>query len=112
MRPLHKPLLPVALLSSCLLIAGCAGAGSSINAPEFRDKTMSAQQAGGTIVIGSSTRTDVTAALGTANVVKFDSGYEVWVYRSTSGASAEEFVILFSPNGTVKKTRIRRAVAG
>jgi hypothetical protein len=75
----------------------------------------------------------VAAALGEALVIKFESGYEVWVYRlarnshptATTGRRAErgrventtrgmsaEFVILFSPSGLVAKTRFRPAPEG
>ena len=53
-------------------------------------------------------------ALGAATVINFDSGYEVWVYRAKSRGPAEnkaEFVILFAPDGVVKKTRLRPAYA-
>jgi hypothetical protein len=68
---------------------------------------MTAQEAARTIVAGSSTKPDVRAQLGPANVISFDSGFEVWVY-SAPGA---EFVILFTPAGIVKKTRTRRTPA-
>ena len=45
-------------------------------------------------------------------MVKFDSGFEVWVYRNKSPetkAAPGEFVILFAPSGVVKKTRLRPA---
>ena len=52
------------------------------------------------------------AALGAATVINFDSGYEVWVYRAKSRGAAEntaEFVVLFTPDGVVKKSRLRPA---
>ena len=54
------------------------------------------------------------AALGAATVITFDSGYEVWVYRAKSRQPAEakaEFLILFSPDGVVRKTRLRPTYA-
>ncbi|MBI2725249.1 MAG: hypothetical protein HYX42_03260 [Polaromonas sp.] len=100
------------------LLAGCAGGsglfGSTEVTPPFRDPGMSMQAAKNLIVIGQTTRADVTAALGNATIVKFDSGYEVWVYRAGSreqSAGKTEFVILFAPSGVVKKTRIRPAYA-
>lgn len=71
---------------------------------------MSMQSAKDTIILGQATKADVMAVLGRATVVKFDSGYEVWVYRSKSSettAANAEFVLLFAPSGIVKKTRIR-----
>ena len=101
----------------CVLwIAGCAGTSGMFNAddapPPFRDQRMSMQNASDAIVLGRSNQADVTAALGPATVVRFDSGYEVWAYRgktSKAAAPGEEFVILFAPSGIVKKTRIRPA---
>ena len=68
------------------------------------------------LTAGKSTRDDVIAALGKTTVVKFDSGFEVWVYRTkgsektTPGEAAPgrtELVVLFAPSGVVTKTRIR-----
>ena len=108
----HQFILFVGVMACCLWMAGCAGGPSTNNAPEFRDKTMSAQQASGAVAIGSSTKANVIAALGPANVVKFDTGYEVWVYRAGTGPASSEFVILFSPDGIARKTRIRPAYQG
>ena len=67
-------------------------------------------------------KADVLAALGPATVVRFDSGYEVWLYRlvETSsrknqdeppnrdrGGQPSELVMLFNPSGSVSKVRIR-----
>ncbi|WP_156955370.1 hypothetical protein [Polaromonas glacialis] len=70
------------------------------------------QTASEAVAIGTSSKQEVMAALGPATVVRFDSGYEVWVYRKNplrSEAANAEFVILFAPSGIVKKTRIRPA---
>ena len=70
----------------CFWLAGCAGPaglfGSDARAAPFRDPGMSMQSAKDLVVIGEATRADVMAALGPATVVKFDSGFEVWVYRA------------------------------
>lgn len=115
----RKHLLPMGLVfAGYLWLAGCAGPSGFFNsqdAPPFRDPNMSMQNARDTIVSGRSTKADVMAALGSATVVKFDSGFEVWVYRPKSARAAAatsgtaEFVILFAPSGVVKKTRIRPA---
>ena len=97
----------------CLWLAGCAGPGLFAGgpaAPPFSNPTMSMQNASDSITVGKSSKADVMAALGVATVIKFDSGYEVWVYRAKSREPAEakaEFVILFSPDGVVRKTRLR-----
>ena len=99
----------------CLWLAACAGPGlfsSSNDAPPFSNPAISMQNASDSIVIGKSSKTDVMAALGAATMINFDSKYEVWVYREISRKPAEakaEFVILFSLDGVVKKTRLRPA---
>jgi len=63
------------------------------------------------IVVGKSSKADVTAAFGNAAVVRFDSGFEVWAYRlpgkEKAAAGNTEFVILFDPAGIVTKIRSR-----
>jgi hypothetical protein len=69
---------------------------------------------GDAIVTSKTSRAEVIAALETATVINFDSGFEVWVYRTGSRAPAEakaECVILFPPGGIVKKTGLRPAHA-
>lgn len=104
------------MLATCLWLAGCAGPfyfsnANSKNQP-FRDPQMSMQTAMEAVAIGQSSKEDVMAALGPGTVVRFDSAYEVWVYRKNplrSEAANAEFVVLFTPSGIVKKTRIRLA---
>lgn len=97
---------------------GCAGSGgySAIESdgPILRDKTMSVERAQSSLVIGQTTKADTLAALGPATVITFDSGYEVWAYRtaptrSSSRDANAELVILFAPAGVVHKSRIRPA---
>ena len=101
----------------CLWQAACAGPGlfsSSNDAPPFGNPAMTMQSASDSITIGKTSKADVMATLGTATVINFDSGYEVWVYRAKSREPAEakaEFVILFSPDGVVRKTRVRPGFA-
>ena len=97
----------------CLWLAGCAGPGllgGGPDAPPFSNPTLTMQSASDSVTIGKSSKADVMATLGTATVINFDSGYEVWAYRAKSREPAEakaEFVILFSPDGVVRKTRLR-----
>lgn len=120
--PAGKQLSSGLALALCLWLAGCAGAFlENGNAkPPFRDPTMTMENARERVVPGQSTKADVTAALGQATVVRFDSGFEVWVYRdyasgsparASSAQGGAEFVILFAPSGVVKKTRIRPPAA-
>ena len=104
------------VLAACLWLAGCAGPfgfpGMGGATTPFRDPGLTMQTASEAVAIGTSSKQDVMAALGPATVVRFDSGYEVWVYRKNplrSEAANAEFVILFAPSGIVKKTRIRPA---
>jgi hypothetical protein len=102
-----------ALSVACALLCGCAGgAAVSENGPGMmRAGGPSPQAASQSIAMGRSTKAEVAAALGKAAVVRFDSGYEVWVYRwpgpDRASRSATELVVLFDPSGTVKKTRVR-----
>jgi hypothetical protein len=92
-----------------LVLAGCAAAPEETR-PPFRDSQLSMQGAQSMVVAGTSTKADVSAALGPAAVVRFDSGYEVWAYREKppkSETPGAELVILFAPSGIVQKTRIR-----
>jgi transcription elongation factor len=101
--------------ASCLWLAGCAGPGlfnAGPDTPAFSNPAVSMQNAGDAIVIGKTSKAEVMAALGAATVINFDSGFEVWVYRAGSRAPAgtkAEYVVLFSPDGIVKKTRLRPA---
>jgi hypothetical protein len=54
------------------------------------------------------TRADVLAALGEGAAVRFDSGYEVRVYRydEAQPPDKKEFVLLIDPAGRVAKTRV------
>lgn len=116
----RKPGLCIELvLVSCCWLAGCAGYGeffpSEDTKPVFITKSMSVQEAQDAVITGKSTKADVRATLGAATVIRFDSGHEVWVYRgkpARAPATGAEFVILFTPAGTVKKTRIRPAYDG
>ena len=112
-----KQLVCTGLVFVCLGLAGCAGSSgffsSDTRAPPFRDPTMTMQNARDAIAVGAATKADVIAALGPATAVKFDSGFEVWVYGAKSSSEAAtseaEFVILFAPSGVVTKTRLRPA---
>ena len=78
----------------------------------LRDKTMSVEKAQSALVTGKTTKAEALAALGPAAVVAFDSGFEVWAYRSRQGRNRDanaELVVLFTPAGVVQKSRIRPA---
>lgn len=99
---------------ACVWFGGCAGSfvlsGSEKVTAPFLDPAMSMQTAKDTVAIDKTTKAELIGALGPATVVKFDSGFEVWIYRARSAdktAALAEFVVLVAPSGVVKKTRIR-----
>ncbi|MGZ5194476.1 MAG: hypothetical protein ACXWJM_03870 [Ramlibacter sp.] len=94
------------------MTAGCAGPGAPPPGAEpAKAAVMPPQAAQSLVVVGRSTKAVVEAALGRADTVRFDSGWDVWAYRwrgeqrTTRGDT--ELVILFGPDGIVRKTRIR-----
>jgi hypothetical protein len=121
-------------LAGC--IAGCASPPAvppSAVVAQAQTRLVAADRMKDAVAIGRSTRADVVAALGETLVIRFDTGYEVWVYRLAKDARAQgvtarrgptpsadkakpdasgEFVILFAPSGLVAKTRIRPAPPG
>ena len=108
----------IRLACNCTLalwLVGCANVfrAPTPERPPFRDASLSIQAANDTITLGKTTQSDVLATLGPATVVKFDSGFEVWVYRAHTSRPADaeeapaEFVILFTPQGIASKKRLR-----
>jgi hypothetical protein len=105
------------VLALAVCIAGCATRAPTTTsevATARRAALVAPERAADAVMIGESTRADVIAALGKALTLRFDSGYEVWVYRhgrqrNARDATAAEFVILFAPSGVVEKTRFRPA---
>ena len=96
---------------AALVLTGCAGLNAPA-APPFRNPALTLPSAQALVVPGQSTRRDVADALGPATVVTFDSGFEVWAYRTHrpgDASATNELVILFGPSGTVRKTRLRVA---
>ena len=95
----------------CTALAGCAGLGAPQRSPQaVQSQLQQADEARAKVAPGNSTRADVQAALGKPIAVPFASGWEAWVYRwgdAAHAASATELVILFSPDGLVKKARVR-----
>ena len=98
----------------CAGLAGCMSLSGNPDAPDpasaLQPAGPSLQVAAAAIVPGQS-KDDVRARLGNAIEIQFDSGYEVWLYRDGDAARGSgartELVILFTPTGVVKKTRVR-----
>ena len=84
-------------VTALLLLAACA-----TPRPEPAADSTAAERAKSALAAGQS-KADVLAALGAGQVISFDSGYEVWLYRF----GKTELVVLFAPNGLVTKTRLR-----
>ena len=102
------------LIVVCALLGGCAflqAPPPKPAAPLGPGEIVSAHAAEDALAVGSTTKSDVRAALGEAVVVDFPSGYEVWVYRQRPtekpAAPGAELVLLFDPSGTLTKTRVR-----
>ena len=96
-------------LAGCHGLIACGSLSPGDATPTFRDPSMSMQNARDAIVVGVTTQAQTKAALGPATEIRFDSGYAIWVYRARaadSGADRAEFVILFTPSGIAKKTRL------
>jgi hypothetical protein len=71
---------------------------------------------GGAEAVGRGTRAELAAALPQARVIRFDSGYEVWVDRRKPDrrhpdADVPERVFLVDPSGVVTKRRVRLPLA-
>ena len=96
---MKMPLLP---LLPALLLAACASQSVPPGAQ------VPAERLAATVVAGSTTKAQLLAAFGPTQSVRFDSGYEAWVYRSPAGGGRfGEFVVLIGPDGVVSKTRTR-----
>ena len=91
------------LLLCAALLAGCATQNA---APPGAQVALERLQQ--TVVAGQTTKAQLLAAFGPTKHVRFDSGFEAWVYQSPGGAGQfSEFVVLLDPSGVVSKTRTR-----
>lgn len=93
------------LLLSAIVIA-LAGCASPSAAPPGAQ--VAAERLGQAVVAGQTCKAQLLAAFGPTKAVRFDSGYEAWVYQSPAGGGRfAEFVVLIGPDGVVRKTRTR-----
>jgi len=91
------------LILCAALLAGCATQNAAPPGAQ-----VSAERLQQTVVAGQTTRAQLLAAFGPTKNVRFDSGFETWVYQSPAGAGQfAEFVVLIDPAGVVAKTRTR-----
>ena len=98
-----------AVLGACAALAACSVLPvAQPDRPMFRDAALRPEAAANALAIGRGTKAEVAAQLGEADRVAFDNGYEVWVYRGRPvRAGQPELVLLFAPDGVVKKVRVR-----
>jgi outer membrane protein assembly factor BamE (lipoprotein component of BamABCDE complex) len=106
-------LIPYLLMLAIPAVLGACGTRAPLATKEVTQAVIEQS-----VVPGHSTKAQVLAALGPTTKQVFDSGYEVWLYNYPAGASrlplfghneteSAEFVVLFGPDGIVKKTRHR-----
>lgn len=97
-----------AFLLTAALLAGCA---TQTAAPPGAQIGLDRLQQ--TVVAGQTTRAQLLAAFGPTKNVRFDSGFEAWVYQAPAGGGQfTEFVVLIDPSGMVSKMRTRAPAPG
>ncbi len=90
------------LILCAALLAGCATQAAPPGS------VVAAERLSAAVVAGRTTKAELLAAFGPTKSVRFDSGYEAWVYQSPAGGGRfSEFVVLIDPAGVVSKTRTR-----
>lgn len=91
------------LILCAALLAGCATQNAAPPGTQ-----VAAERLQQTVVAGQTTKAQLLAAFGPTKSVRFDSGFEAWVYQSPAGDGRfAEFVVLIDPAGVVSKTRTR-----
>jgi hypothetical protein len=110
-----SPHARILLLASLLAVGACATRGELADATQTAalpgTASVTAQAVAANVAVGKTTRAELIAALGKTTSIRFDSGYEVWVYqyRNDAANAPSELVVLLAPSGIVAKTRIRAA---
>lgn len=93
-------LIRALMLALPLSLAGCASgpAPAGVHVPE--------QRLLASAVPGQTTKAQLLAAFGPTTHVRFDSGFESWLYQvAAPGGQFTEVVILLDPQGVVSKVR-------
>ncbi|MEM8513369.1 putative small secreted protein [Massilia sp. MP_M2] len=91
------------LLLCAALLTGCATQNAAPPGAQ-----VAAERLQQTVVPGQTSKAQLLAAFGPTKNVRFDSGFEAWVYQSPTGDGGfAEFVVLIDPSGIVAKTRTR-----
>ena len=105
-------LLAAALLGGCAWGPGLLLSGGGEERVRFRDPALTVPAAAQLVAPGRTSRQELLDRLGPAETVRFDTGYEVWVYRARGARdprSVPELVVLIDPAGVVRKVRERPA---
>jgi hypothetical protein len=90
------------IVSTVLALSGCA------TGPDEPGKTVAEDRFAQLVVPGRTTRAELLAAFGPTKTVRFDRGYETWLYESEAGAGRHtELVLLLDRAGVVQKMRRR-----
>ena len=93
----------VALLGAVLLMNGCA---TSSNEP---GKIVAEDRFAQLVVPGRTTRAELLSAFGPTETIRFDSGFETWLYEANAGGGRHtELVLLLDRAGIVQKMRRRQ----
>ena len=91
-----------AALLTLTLLAGCASQPRQEEVPTVPLAALSQQ-----LVPGQTTREQARVLAEPAQRIRFDSGYEAWLYHYPTAAGPAEYVVLFAPSGIIAKTRRR-----
>jgi hypothetical protein len=90
------------IVSTVLALSGCA------TGPDEPGKTVAEDRFAQLVVPGRTTRAELLAAFGPTKTLRFDSGYETWLYESNAGGGRHtELVLLLDRAGVVQKMRRR-----
>ena len=91
-----------AALALALPLAGCVTGAAEPG------KVVAEDRFSQVVVPGRTTRAELLAAFGPTRSMRFDSGYETWLYEADAGAGRHtELVLLLDPAGVVQKMRRR-----
>jgi hypothetical protein len=90
------------IVGTVLALNGCA------TGPDEPGKTVAEDRFAQLVVPGRTTRAELLATFGPTKTVRFDSGYETWLYESDAGGGRHtELVLLLDRAGVVQKMRRR-----
>jgi outer membrane protein assembly factor BamE (lipoprotein component of BamABCDE complex) len=92
----------IATLLTTMLLTGCATQAPKPGAVISQDRFAQL------VIPGQTTRAELLAAFGPTETVRFDSGFETWLYETgPRNTPHTELVLLLDKDGIVRKTRMR-----